>query len=431
MASLEMQYHEVNFDALVGPSHLFSGLAHGNLASTNNRGLVSNPRAAALQGLAKMRLLYDLGLKQAIIPPQLRPDITSLEYAGYKGSRAQILKSAYNDDPNLFAKFCSASSMWAANAATISPSLDTSDKCLHITIANLATNSHRAIEAKDTYKYFKEVFKADCFRVHQPVAAPDEGAANHNRLAINHAAKGLEIFVYGGKTQKYPARQSYEASSLIAKEHGVTNIILAEQNPAVIDQGVFHNDVISTANENVFLYHEKSFMDSETLIAEINDKYYQLHSSKPILIRVTEQDLTVADAVSSYLFNSQLVTVAGQMILIAPTECKVNLRVKFYIEKIIQDTSNPINRVQYVDLRESMRNGGGPACLRLRVLMSDDELAKMHQGVLLNDKLFAQIQSWIESYYSNELTLAEMADEKFYTNYQRALLELYDLLGLR
>lgn len=425
-----MKYYEINFDGLVGPTHLFSGLSHGNLASTTNKGFSSHPKQAALQGLFKMRLLYDLGLKQAILPPQLRPHLDFLHSHGYRGSTQEILQDAYTNEPELLAKASSASSMWAANAATVSPSLDTSDNRLHITIANLVSNKHRAIESQATYKYFKQVFSADCFRVHEPVLAPDEGAANHNRLASHHGSKGLEIFVYGKEVTKFPARQSYEASSLIAMQHGVTNLIFAEQNPVVIDQGVFHNDVISTANENVFLYHEKSFVNSETVIAEINDKYYQLHSSKPLFIRVTERDMTIADAVSSYLFNSQLVTVAGQMMLIAPIECKANPRVKSYIEKIIQDTGNPINSVEYVDLRESMRNGGGPACLRLRVVMSEEELASMNQGVFLNDVLFGEIQSWIETYYQDELCLEDLAQESFYLRYRKSLDELHDLLKI-
>jgi succinylarginine dihydrolase len=425
-----VQYYEVNFDGLVGPSHLFSGLSYGNLASTENRGLSSNPRQAALQGLAKMRLVYDLGLKQALVPPQLRPNLSLLESNGYKGSRQEIFKSAYQANPNLFAKACSASNMWTANAATVSPSSDSADRRLHITIANLASNQHRAIESLDTYKYFKQICTADCFRVHKPVAEPDEGAANHNRLAINHGARGLEIFVYGKDASRFPARQSYEASSMIAKQHGLTDLIFAEQNPEVIDQGVFHNDVISTSNENLFLYHDESFTNSEALMIEISDKYYQLNGSKPILVRVTEADLSVHDAVSSYLFNSQIFTVGTGMILLAPFECKNNSNVKSYIEQMIQDPNNPINEVVYVDLRQSMCNGGGPACLRLRMVMSEDELAQVHQGVFLNDKLFAEIQSWIESYYSDDLTLEDMVDQNFYIKHQEALFELYDLLKL-
>jgi succinylarginine dihydrolase len=70
---------EVNFDGLVGPTHNYAGLAPGNLHSINNKSKPSNPCEAALQGLDKMKLMHDLGYKQAIIPPQERPLINNFE----------------------------------------------------------------------------------------------------------------------------------------------------------------------------------------------------------------------------------------------------------------------------------------------------------------------------------------------------------------
>ena len=73
-----MQAREYNFDGLIGPTHNFSGLASGNIASAKSRFSISHPKKAALQGLAKIKLLMNLGLPQGIIPPQERPNLTAL-----------------------------------------------------------------------------------------------------------------------------------------------------------------------------------------------------------------------------------------------------------------------------------------------------------------------------------------------------------------
>ena len=58
-----MKAYEVNFDGLVGPTHNYSGLSFGNIASEQSLKDVSNPKLAAQQGLAKMKALSDKGLK--------------------------------------------------------------------------------------------------------------------------------------------------------------------------------------------------------------------------------------------------------------------------------------------------------------------------------------------------------------------------------
>src|SRR3546814_10240244 len=69
-----MALTEINFDGIVGPSHNYAGLSLGNLASTRNAGQVSRPRAAALEGLAKMQANLALGLAQGIFVPHPRPN---------------------------------------------------------------------------------------------------------------------------------------------------------------------------------------------------------------------------------------------------------------------------------------------------------------------------------------------------------------------
>ncbi|MFI5381031.1 MAG: N-succinylarginine dihydrolase, partial [Tepidisphaerales bacterium] len=163
--------HEVNFDGIVGPTHNYAGLAWGNLASQEHGGSVSNPRAAALEGLAKMKLLADLGLKQAVLPPQERPDLEALRRLGFSGSDGQILERVHTADPILLAACSSASSMWAANAATVSPSADTADQRVHFTPANLVSQLHRSLEAQPTSIILKRIFQDDgCFVHHPPLA---------------------------------------------------------------------------------------------------------------------------------------------------------------------------------------------------------------------------------------------------------------------
>ncbi len=156
-----MSAAEVNFDGLVGPTHNFGGLSAGNIKSLENAGRVSNPRAAALQGLAKMRLLMRLGVAQAVLPPHERPHIETLRRFGFCGSDAEVLQRAFKADPTLVVNAASASAMWAANAATASPGADTPDGRLHFDarqsldpVPPLARSRvHDAASARDLRRY--------------------------------------------------------------------------------------------------------------------------------------------------------------------------------------------------------------------------------------------------------------------------------------
>jgi succinylarginine dihydrolase len=135
---------ELNFDGLVGPTHHYAGLSPGNLASESHAGEVGNPRAAALQGLEKMRFLAELGVGQAVLPPQPRPDFELLRRLGFGSDRAGALARAGREAPALLSAAWSASAMWAANAATVAPSEDTADERVHLVPANLLSMLHRS-----------------------------------------------------------------------------------------------------------------------------------------------------------------------------------------------------------------------------------------------------------------------------------------------
>lgn len=438
-----MNVFELNMDGLVGPTHHYAGLSAGNIASTTNAASASNPQAAARQGLEKMRMLYGMGLKQGLLPPHQRPNLHLLYQLGFTGTPLEQINKAYKSSPELLSACYSASSMWTANAATVSASSDTKDNRVHFTAANLVTNLHRHQEADFSKKIVQFIFSnPDYFNHHEVLPKSsitgDEGAANHNRLCLSHGHSGINLFVYGKKglgsnqicPSKYPARQTKEASEAIARNHQLhqEQVVFALQNPVAIDQGVFHNDVISVANESVFLVHEEAFYNQEQLLQELKEKA----KFSLTLIEVSKDQLSVKDAVETYLFNSQLITLpdSKNMILIAPFECQNNLRVKSFIDNIIDDSSNPINSVHYLDLKQSMRNGGGPACLRLRVPLNERECSAMHQGVLVNNHLLDTLDKWVQKHYRTELHINDLADPELMNESLQALDELTQILKL-
>jgi succinylarginine dihydrolase len=356
---------EINFDGLIGPTHNYAALSFGNLASASNAGAVSRPRNAALQGLAKMRFAMGLGLAQGFFLPLERPNTAWLRSLGFAGEDAQVCAAAHRADPRLFSQACSASSMWTANAGTVSPSADTRDGRTHISVANLSRMTHRSIEAPETEAQLRLAFAHPVFAVHAAVPATfgDEGAANHMRLTPKHGEPGVEVFIYGEDGGKFPARQNRRASEAVARRHGLTNAIFAAQSQVAIDAGAFHNDVVAVANENVLFAHEHAFADPVGLKAELAAKL-----PGAIVVEVPDSAVSLADAIRSYLFNSQLVTVPdGSMALILPMESRDCVPVKAYLDALVVG-NGPIRAVHYVQVRESMRNGGGPACLRLRVV---------------------------------------------------------------
>lgn len=431
---------EANFDGLVGPTHNYSGLAFGNLAALSHAGKVSNPRAAALQGLEKMARLVSLGVPQGVLPPQDRPHIPTLRRLGFSGEDDAIVTRVARRAPQLLAMCSSASSMWTANAATVSPAADTGDGRVHFTVANLCSQLHRAIEADQTERVLKTVFPDPAhFAHHPPLPAVndlgDEGAANHVRLSAGAGSPGLELFVHGraaGSARpqgRFPARQTLAASEAVARLHGLDpqRTLFALQNPVAIDAGVFHNDVISLGHENVFLYHERAFSEFQTLKRGVDTA---LPLTDIHWLQVDEAEVPLADAVRSYLFNSQLVTLPdGSMHLIVPAECEEIATVRRCLARLLAD-ENPVSGFTVLNLRESMHNGGGPACLRLRVELTAEQRAAVSPAVWLNDRLYDTLRQWVERHYRDRLTPADLADPLLLDESRTALDELTRLLDL-
>ncbi|MFC7004610.1 N-succinylarginine dihydrolase [Bowmanella sp. JS7-9] len=437
-----MQHFEVNFDGLVGPTHNYAGLSFGNVASQSNAKAKSSPRQAAKQGLMKAKALADMGMVQGILAPQERPDILTLRRLGFNGTDAQVLAKAAKQAPALLQACCSASSMWTANAATVSPSADTADGKVHFTPANLTNKFHRSLEPAVTGRILQAIF-SDGKYFHHHKHLPDnehfgdEGAANHTRLCAQYGHAGVELFVYGRTAfdsskpapKRYPARQTLEASQAIARLHGLSdeNTVFMLQNPDVIDKGVFHNDVISVGNQNVLFYHQEAFANTDADFAEIRAKFgdHPLH-----FVRVDSSAVSVEEAVKTYLFNTQILTMPnGEMAIIAPTECQESESVSRYLADLVtQDT--PIKQVHYFDVKQSMRNGGGPACLRLRVALNDQELAAVNPNTLMSDALFSRLNQWVDKHYRDELSADELHDPALLEESRAALDELTQIMKL-
>jgi len=434
-----MPAHETNFDAICGPTHNYAGLSPGNLASVAHTNQPSNPKQAALEGLAKMKFLADLGVSQAVLPPHERPDVWTLKRLGFSGSDAQVLDAA-RKYPALLAACGSASAMWAANAATISPSADTADHRVHFTPANLVTQFHRSLEPATTAAVLKAIFGDEsAFAHHDPlVASPhfaDEGAANHTRLCPAHGQRGLEVFVFGRRAfsdnpsapVRFPARQTLEASESVARLHGLDpdHVMFLQQSPRAIDAGAFHNDVVAVGNLNVLMYHAAAFAE-----LEFEKLRGRLEKDECPLFAVAESRVPLADAVSSYLFNSQIVSLPdGTMALIAPMESRDNPRTREFLDDLLA-RNTPIRQVHFVEVRQSMNNGGGPACLRLRVVLTDRERSLVNPAVFLTDALYESLKKWIDRNYRDRLTPSDLADPQLLDESRRALDELTRVLKL-
>ncbi len=422
----------MNFDGLVGPTHNFAGLALGNIASEKNARQVSNPRAAVLEGLAKMAAVHGLGVPQGLLPPQERPRLDVLRRLGFEGKDAAIVARAARQAPRLLASVYSASAMWAANAATVSPSADTEDGRVHFTAANLVSSLHRSLEAESTTRALRRIFAGERFVVHDPLPASDtfgdEGAANHTRL--HNGSDGLEVFVYGRaatgpRPQRFPARQTLEASEAVARLHRIGRVIFVRQNPEAIDAGAFHNDVVSVGHERVLLWHEDAFAnmtDVDRLADELAGLGVELVSW-----RIARDELSLEEAVETYLFNSQIVTTAAGWVLLAPAECERSKAARAVIARL---KTEGLADARFLEVRQSMRNGGGPACLRLRVELTDEERAQVRPTCVFSETLHRALTQWARRHYREALAPTDLADPSLIDEVRTALDELTQILGL-
>jgi succinylarginine dihydrolase len=428
---------DVNFDGLVGPTHHYAGLSPGNLASEAHAGRAGNPRASALEGIAKMRLVARLGAAQGVLPPQPRPDCAALRRLGFSGDDGAVLAAARASAPDLLSHVSSASSMWAANAATIAPSSDTRDGKVHLVPANLVTMFHRSLEAETTHRVFQHIFADDArFVVHPPLPASetfsDEGAANHARLETTTGR--VHLFAWGRSPsarehpERHPARQARKASEAVARllalPEGVP--LFWQQSPRGIDAGAFHTDVLAVANGSFLMLHEHAFLEQAALLEEL---LYRLGPGLAVCL-ATDRELPLAEAVARYPFNSELVTLPdGGTSILAPRESEESPPARAFLERVLSE-DNPVRSVHYVDVNGSMKNGGGPACLRLRVPLEREEEDSLGGRVLFDDKLDQALVACVTKNYRDRVTEHDLADLRFVDECRTALDELTQILGL-
>jgi succinylarginine dihydrolase len=274
------------------------------------------------------------------------------------------------------------------------------------------------------------------FEVHDPLPGgtqfSDEGAANHTRLFSE--AGLVHLFAWGRlawaptEAGRYPRRQSREASEALARLGQLADrtILTWQQSPAGIDGGAFHTDVLAVGQGAFLMLHDHAFVDTPDLLTLLAERLGSAFS----YCQATNAELPVADAVNSYPFNSQLVALpTGAMAIVAPTEAHENERARRFLERVV-DEPNPVSELVTVDVNASMQNGGGPACLRLRVILTDEERRRVRARVFLDAALDADLVAWVERTYRDRLAPDDLADPALLNESRTALDELTALLGL-
>lgn len=320
--------------------------------------------------------------------------------------------------------------MWAANAATCIPSADAGDGKLHLIPANLSFMFHRALEAQMTQRILAAIFSGEHFSVHAPLPATlaDEGAANHTRLftdkgAVHLFAWGRRIYGAARAPVRFPARHAREASEAAARLGGVVPL-LVQQDPDGIDAGAFHTDVLAVGNGSFLMMHELAFVEDvpALLRARLGDSFRCAVASAA--------ELPITEAVKAYPFNSQLVTLPnGEMAIVAPEDAREAPHARAFLERVVSE-DNPVRAVHYRDVRQSMHNGGGPACLRQRIVLTDSERGAVTANVFWTEALGAALEVWVKKYYRDRLVAADLADPALQQEQQAALDALTQILKL-
>jgi len=327
--------------------------------------------------------------------------------------------------------------MWAANVATVIPSSDSVDGRCHVVVANLVATPHRALEGAARVAMLRQLFR-DPARVvvHDPLppnpVLSDEGAANHCRLGASPADRGWHLFVYGRAPdtpqrdlpRAFPARQTSEASMAVARlgQLHLDRGVFVRQHPRAIDAGAFHNDVVMVGDGARLLLHEYCLVEQARVVRTLQQEFPALRVSE-----VAQRDLSLRRAVTSYLFNSQLLRTSQGYVLLAPVQSSSGAAARV-IQRWLEE--GVLAQVLFQELDQSMAGGGGPACLRLRLPLTHDELATLAPGVRLDAARLQRLEAWVDQYYRETLTSADLADPALLRETQEALDALTQILEL-
>ncbi len=427
---------EINIDGIVGPTHHFGGLGVGNIASLEHQQQRSRPRQAALEGLQKAWLVASMGVPQYVFLPPVRPRLEWLRQLGFHGALESQLTESRVSAPRVLSTAFSSAFMWVANAATITAACDSTDGQLHCTPANLISSWHRASEAQERAPQFESLLaKIASKRIHLPLPSimplRDEGAANHMRLCDASGRYGFNLFVYGvdedvlAGTQpgRFVARHTKAASQAIARRHRLQPdcTFFIQQHPRAIDAGAFHNDVVATSCDHMLLHHEFAFVDAASELRRLESAFERTCKMPLLRIQVNETELPLADAVRSYFFNSQIVKPNrdgiepsnARYVLICPHHCQQVQTAAKLIERLLANDDIPIDEVRFVQLSESMANGGGPACLRLRMMLEESDMSLLNSKMQLTEPLFERLSAAVDRYYPAVLSADDFCNPMF------------------
>lgn len=428
-----MNMLEAQVGCLPGLTHSFGGLSPDNRAAIENRFQNSYPRAAALQNLNLMKKIADLGIPQVVLPPHERPNLVLLRSLGFSGTDWSVMAAAMRHNVDLVVSTCSSSFMWTANAATVAPSIDTADGKLHIVPANLAANLHRAAEAEFTASLLKKVFGGPSFVHDAPLPTHscfgDEGAANHTRLGTREQP-GVHLFTYsfapGNDRPPFVGRQSLHASEAVARllRLPFESCVFARQNPSTIAAGAFHLDVIAVGNESLLLIHQDALVDQPKVLDQLR---VCLRDALQVVV-IPREMLSVEDAIKSYIFNSQIVTTPTGTVMIAPEQSRQIEASSRTLSEL--QLGGLIRTVLFQPLAESMRGGGGPACLRLRMPLNRAEFEQIYDACLLTNDLYVTLQDWIKRFYPERLSISDLGDPQLLAHNMQALNEVSRILKL-
>jgi succinylarginine dihydrolase len=378
--------------------------------------------------LDKMRIVAERGAHQYLLPPQPRPDLAFLESLGFDPPLDAALAQTFDQAPDVLSAAMSCSAMWTANAATVCPVVDSRDGRLTLVTANLQSSLHRAIESAQTTNDLKQLL-GTLAKVRPAVlggaAMRDEGAANHMRLGNSTASPGIHLFVYGDgdpRPQEFWPRQTLAACQAVCRRLGIARdqAFFLKQHPDAIDAGAFHNDVVATSHQGLLIHHQTAYLTDPQTWPSIARRYRDVCGQSLRRIEVAEQTLSLADAVQTYLFNSQIISSpepATPPILICPRQVQEHAAAERLVGRWLAD--GLFSEAHFVELRQSMAGGGGPACLRLRIPLQEDRVGLLPEAMRWTAELDDQLRQWIDRDYPRRLCLADLVDAQRVEGWRR------------
>jgi succinylarginine dihydrolase len=184
---------------------------------------------------------------------------------------------------------------------------------------------------------------------------------------------------------------------------------------------------VSLANEEVFIFHQEAFADRVELERVLHHLKEHVKGFHPI--EILSEDISLDDLVSSYLLNSQLITVDNnEMMMLLPEEVQNHPNCMRWLDEI--QSSSPIKYLEFVDIRQSMMNGGGPACLRFKAVVNNDEFDRLNERFLLSPTKLMDLRTLVSKHYRDKLHPEDLLDIKFMQESYTFLDELTQLLDL-